>query len=118
MSGHGDGDECSDDDIFRDAKAYACSEWASYNCFILWDGYTSADLVQLRSACRMSCGLCPCEDDVDFIDQQGYDCAGWAGFSCYRGGGDGSYDSSYTSYSEAHLADVRQSCPASCGLCP
>ena len=105
---------CGDDSNFIDVKNYDCSGWDGSNCFALWDGYTLADLAEVQSACRMTCGLCPCEDDLSFSDHRGYDCADWAGHSCYRGQG----EASYTEYTEEQLANLRRSCPSSCSLCP
>lgn len=109
------GHVCDDDHDFIDVKAFDCLGWAGFNCFELWEGYTSADLVQVQSACRMTCGLCPCEDDLSFSDHKGYDCVGWAGYPCYRGQ---DAADSYIDYTNEQLANLRRSCPASCGLCP
>jgi len=50
-----------------------------------------------------------CRDNAfGFLDSNGYSCEGWAGHHpC----------SSYSGYSESDMADVRENCPGTCGLC-
>jgi hypothetical protein len=119
---------CEDTDGFFDAKGRACLEWTGYDCLGVWSGYTSEDMLQLRSSCVLSCGLCEeegpelplqddgdsfageqCQDSSGFVDAKGGRCSDWVGYDCFQ--------AELYGYSATEAALVTKSCPESCGLC-
>jgi len=48
---------CEDNGNFVDALQYRCEQWAGWSC-LEFDGFSEADMRDLRENCQRSCGLC------------------------------------------------------------